>query len=247
MIPCSDVRDATLSVPNPRPTQPAEVTHDPPLHPARDGPHLDAGAALPDLARRRARRLRGDGAARRGARRRLRDAAARVRRLRVRGRRRRAHRRDREDRQARRHRLPHLRRGEGRRRRAPPAQGHDVLGRARHDARRPAQGRDGAAPRGRGPRPRGGEEARRRAPADADDGAQPRHPRRADHLRAEARRLVRRLAAQARGARVRGADGGGREDLRRGRHLRERRPARRGASSWRSSASRARRARRPRS
>ena len=82
---------------------------------------------------------------------------------------------------------------------------------ARHHARGPARRGDRAPPRGRGPRHGGGEEARPRARAHADDGPQPRHPRRADHLRPEARRLVRRWARR-RVDRARGADRGGRQD-----------------------------------
>ncbi len=81
----------------------------------------------------------------------------------------------------------------------------------------------------------------------ADDGPQPRHPRRADHLRPEARRLVRRVGAQARGARARRPDGGRRQDLRRGGDLRERRSARRGVRDASGSAWRAGRGRRRRS
>ena len=56
-------------------------------------------------------------------------------------------------------------------------------------------GGDRAPPRRRRQGDGGGEEAGAGAPAHADDGAQPRHPRRAHHLRPQAGRLVRRLGA----------------------------------------------------
>ena len=75
---------------------------------------------------------------------------------------------------------------------------------------------------------RGAEAARLRAQIHADRRAQPRHPRRADDLRAEARRALRRVRPQPRAPR-RGAQGDrDLRDLGRGRHLRQYRPAGRG-------------------
>ena len=139
----------------------------------------------------------------------------------------RPHRRDRAGDQARRHRLPDASRRARRPRSALRAPGHDLLRRARHLPQRAAHAR--RRPPDRRPRPaaRRAEAARARAQADADHRPQPRHPRRADHVRAEARLRLRRVRARQ-GAHDRGAQGDrDLRDLGRGRHLRQHRPARR--------------------
>ena len=91
-------------------------------------------------------------------------------------------------------------------------------------AGRPRQGAGGA----RAPRAR--------APPDADHRPQPRHPRRADHLRPEARDALGRLRPRQEAPAGRARGDRHRRDLRRRRHLRQRRPARRGSASPRRSA-----------
>ena len=97
----------------------------------------------------------------------------------------------------------------------------DLVRRARHLAGHDPARRRGPAPRGRRSGDGRGEEARLRAQAHGDDRPQPRHPRRADLLRAQAGDLVRRAAPRAASGCVRARDGDrGGEDLRRGGHVR---------------------------
>ncbi len=142
---------------------------------------------------------------------------------------RRADRRDRARDQARRHRLPDPCLRDRRARSALPAPGHDLVGRQRHGAggtadprHRPFDGRHRASAEG-------AEAPGAGAQADADRRPQPRHPRRADHLRPEAGRPLRRVRAQPRAA----GDGTLRDRHLRhfgpSRHLRQRRSAGRGA------------------
>ena len=143
--------------------------------------------------------------------------------------RRRADRRDRARDQARRHRLPDPSCRNRRPRRALRAPGHDLVGRARHLLQRAAGARLRHIAR-RSRRAAGGaEEARLRAQGHRHDRQEPRHPRRADHLRRQAGAGLCRVLALPRPA-----GGGARghrdlRDLRRRRHLRQHRPARRGA------------------
>ena len=141
--------------------------------------------------------------------------------------RRRADRRDRADHQARRHRLPHPPRRDRRARGALRAPGHDVVGRARHDALGAAHPR--RRPAARRPRraARGAREARPRAQVHDHHRPLARHPCRADDLRHQARAGLCRVRAQPRPA-----ERGARRDrasrhLRRRRHLRQHRPERR--------------------
>ena len=199
--------------------------NDPALFPPRDGQAVVAGDPLPHLVRdrgargRRAGGARGDPEGRRQG-----DLEGEGR-----GVRRRPHRRDRGGDRARRDRLPDASRrarGRGGALRAP---GDDLLGRARHLPARAARPRRGHPARGPRRAAGGAQAARLRAQGHGDDGPQPRHPRRAHHLRAEAGPGLRRVRAGAEAAG--GGAGGGRDlrDLRRGRDLRQRRPGGRGA------------------
>ena len=107
--------------------------------------------------------------------------------------------------------------------------GHDELGRARHLPRRAAEARERHPDRRRRRAARGAEAPRLRAQDDPDHRPLARHPRRADHLRRQARAGLRRIFPRPRAAR-RGARGDLHlRHLRRGRHLRQHRPAGRGA------------------
>ena len=134
----------------------------------------------------------------------------------------RADRRDRaNDHEARRHRVPHARRGARRRRGALPPPRHDVERRGRLQASRCSScPRVRPAPRAHGCVRRGARAARARARRDADDRPQPRHPRRADHVRRRARRTPRRGAARSRSPRRRARRDRDRQDRGRGWHVR---------------------------
>ena len=132
----------------------------------------------------------------------------------------RPHRRDRAGDAARRDRLPDLARRGDRPRQPLRPSGHDQQRRARHlplgaadPGRRPAAGR---------PRPRAGRAraARARAQVHADHRPQPRHPCRADQLRPEARRPLRRVRPQPRPPGAGAGRDRGLRHQRRGRHLR---------------------------
>ena len=164
-----------------------------------------------------------------------------------RARRRRAHAGDRGRGQARRHRVRVVGRRDGRRRGPLPPPRPDVVGRRRHRVRAAAARR--RRPAARGPRSRC---ARRVAGAGAsahqrhaDDRPHPRHPRRADHLRAQVRRAGTPSSA-AIGARLAAArdEIALRQALGRGRHLRQHRARGRGGRAARGSASRPSRSRR---
>ena len=86
--------------------------------------------------------------------------------------------------------------------------------------------------------------ARRGAPRDAHDRPHARHPRRADDVRSQARRLGVRARARARPRRARARRDAGREALRRGRHVRGLRSRGRARSRASGSGSSRRRARR---
>ena len=198
--------------------------HDSPLFAAADDQHLGAGSQIPHLVRDRGARARHDGRARRRARGSRREDGVGLVGDQAQDRRR-PDRRDRGGGEARRDRLPDLGRRAGRPRGALPAPGHDQLRRARHLPRGPARaGRRSADRRPR--RAAGGAQApRARAQADPDDRPQPRHPRRAGHLRAQARPGLCRVRAQprppGRGARRHRHL----RDFGRGRHLRQYRSA----------------------
>ena len=107
--------------------------------------------------------------------------------------------------------------------------GHDLVRRARHLLQRAAGARRRHSDRRRRQAARGAQAPRVRAQEDADDRPLPRHPRRADHLRPQARVCLCRVLARA-GAAGCGAQGGrDLRDLRRGRHVRAGRPAGRSA------------------
>ena len=168
---------------------------DPALFPPRDGRDLVAGDAVPHLVRDRgacggrAGRARGDPEV--GGRGDLEGEGRRVRR--------RPHRRDRGGDQARRDRVPDASRRARRRRGALRAPGDDLVGRARHLPQRAARARL-RHPARRSRRAAGGAEAAGlRAQGHGDDRAQPRHPRRADHLRGEAGAGLCRVRAGASG------------------------------------------------
>ena len=127
--------------------------------------------------------------------------------------------------QARRHRVPDA---SGRIHRpglALRASGHDEFRRARHLPRRAVAARQRHPDRRRRRAARGAEAPRLRAQDDADDRPLARHPRRADHLRPQARAGLRRVRARP-GAAGRGARGNlDLRDFRRGRHVRQYRSA----------------------
>ena len=112
--------------------------------------------------------------------------------------RRRAHRRDRARGQARRHRLPHPPRRDRRAGGALRAPGHDLVRRARHLPQRPAGARRRPPDRRRRQAAGRARAPRLRAQDHADHRPHARHPRRADHLRAEARLCPRRVRARTR-------------------------------------------------
>ena len=189
--------------------------HDPALQPARDDQDLVAGEPLPDLVRDRGVCLRRAGGARdHPGERRARRMGARQ----VRGR---AHRRDRARDPPRRDRLSDQPRRACRPRGALCAPGDDLERCARHLLRGAAE-RGRRHPAGRSRRvARSAEAARLRAQIHADGRAQPRHPRRADDLRIEARRALRRVRAQPRPPCRRAQGSRDLRDLGRGRHLRQ--------------------------
>ena len=208
--------------------------HDPTLFQARDGSDLDRRAASRALVGGGAAGCRGDG--RGQGRIPPRGGAAPAPRLREPGRppdRPRADRRDRARHPPRRDRVPEPRRGGDRRRCALSASRADLVRPARHHLRAAAaRGLGSAAGRHRS-RARGAEAAG--AGASLDDLHRPlaRHPRRADHLRPEARGLLCRVRARP------AAPGAGARrdrhlrDLGRGRHFRQCRPADREAGRGR--------------
>ena len=158
--------------------------HDPALHAAGDGRHLDRRgpfrADAPGRDRRRpgARSSRG-----------MVPAEARRRRSRPRPRRRRPHRRDREDDGPRRHRLRQPGRRDGRRGRPlPPPRPHEQR-RHRHGAGPAAPGRRPPAAGGRGRAHRGAGRSRPGRGRHGDDGPHSFGPRRADDAGHEDRRL----------------------------------------------------------
>ena len=206
-------------------TQCERPSDDPALFPPRDGRDLVAGDQVPHLVRdrgacgRRPGRARGDPEGRgRG------DLEGEGR-----GVRRRPHRRDRGGDEARRDRVPDASRRARGRRGALRAPGDDLVGRARHLPRGAARARLGHPARRSRRAARGAEAAGLRAQGHADDRAQPRHPRRADHLRAEAGAGLCRVRPRARAAGGGAGGGGDLRHLRRGRHLRQHRPGGRGA------------------
>ncbi len=209
------------------------------VHAPGDGADLVGGGEAPGVARGRARCARRLGRARRRpARRRLGDPRRRA------GPDTRARRRDRA-------RDPPRRRGLRRRRRGRPRRGGplvplraDLVGRARHGARAAGTRRGRADRRGHRPGVRRRRRARRGAPADADHGPHARDPRRADDVRAQARRLGVRARPGA-GASYPCARGHARRQaLRRRRHLRGDRSRGRAASRASGSGSSRRRPRR---
>ena len=196
-------------------------TDDPPLFPPRDDRALVAGDALSHLVRDRGRGGRGDGRDRPHSEGGGEGDPKQGRQGQVR---RRADRRDRKDDQARRHRLPHPPRRIHRAGRAVRAPGHDQLRRARHLPRRAAQAGERHSDRRRRRAARGAQAPRLRAQAHPDHRPLAWRPRRADHLRPQARFGLCRVLARP-GAAGRGAGGDfDRGDLRRRRHLRQHRP-----------------------
>ena len=141
--------------------------------------------------------------------------------------RRRADRRDRARDQARRHRLPDPSGRNCRPRGALRASGHDLVRRARHLPQRAAGARRRPADRRRRQGAGGAEEARLRAQDDADHRPLPRHSCRARHVRAEARLRLCGIHPRPRAAGRRPQGNRDLRDLRRGRHLRPDRSARR--------------------
>ena len=138
----------------------------------------------------------------------------------------RAHRCHRARGEARRHRLPHA---SGRTRRPGStlrAHGSDLLRRARHLLQRAAGARR-RPPHRRYRRLAGrDQEARLRAQADAHHRPQPRHPRRADHLRPEAGPGLRGVHPRQGAHGPRARRGRHLRHIRRRRHVRQHRPAR---------------------
>ena len=117
-----------------------------------------------------------------------------------------------------------------------PAPRPDLLGPARHGARSAAH--RGRRPPARGPRPfaRRPEAARARAQGHALHRPLARHSRRAHHVRAETRRLLRRVRAQPPAPGASPRRGRHLRALGRRRHVRQRRARRRGAGRGSASA-----------
>ena len=179
--PCRVCRRAARVTPR---SNPCRADDDPALLPARNGGDLVAGDALPHLVRDRGACRRRHGRARHhpeGGR------ADHLGEGQERDLRRRAHRRDRARDQARRHRLPDPSGRDRRARGALRASGHDLVRRARHLLQRAAHARRRHPDRRRRQAARRAEAPRLRAQDDADHRPHPRHPCRADDLRAQAR------------------------------------------------------------
>ena len=117
----------------------------------------------------------------------------------------RAHRRDRARGQARRHRVPHPSRRDRRPGGALRAPGHDLVRRARHLPQRAARARRRHPDRRRRQAARRAQAPRLRAQDDADHRPLARHPRRADHVRAQARAGLCRIRPRQATARSRRA------------------------------------------